>query len=305
MDLFLRVAAVLGSMLFALLGLIVTAVAVMTGLTHHPASGSTLDTAPVVVPAIPVPAPAPAPTPSPSPDKPDQNKPSKRRAILPWNAGDPFQGVQRPPNAVEGGLTSPDGKETVMLDLQPALRLKNTGGMGRGGPGTGAGLCVFTSLNHAAFVQHVKCLQDLQKRMMSEPGGGYPQKVDQYIKRFCPDMVGKYTQLANFKATPEDLTLLRDVLLSGRLPCITYDGTLDPHYHYQHIEHMVNLIHLSPDWAAILDNNFIRDNQIIWMKPAALAWMLTAGHSRPGWVVVFHAPGRLPIPHNSHSKEGE
>lgn len=290
MDLALKALVALCSVLFGLLGLVITSLAVLMS----PAHGNGGDVAPVPAPIV-VPAPPPAPPVEPAkPSKP------KRPVILPWNAGDPFQGVsQRPPNAVLGGLTSPDGKETIMLDLQPHLRLKNTGGMGPRGPGTGAGLCVFTSINHAAFVQNVRCLQDLQKRMTREPGGGYPQKVDQYLGKFCPELSGKYSQLASLKATPDDMALLRDVLESGRLPCITYDGTLDPHYNYQHIEHMLNLVHLSPNWAAVLDNNFIGDKDIVWMTPAGLAWMLTAAHTRPGWVCVLHAPGRLPIPRNA------
>jgi hypothetical protein len=264
-------------------GLCVIACAVLTFSGQRPSQAAEPIAQPVPF-AVPYPVPAPSPTP-------DDKKPH-RRPFLPWRAEDNV-GAAKPPNAIIGGLTSPDGTETVMLDLPPACRLKNTGGMGKGGPGTGSGLCVFTSLNHAAFWQSMPCLYDLQSKMTHEPGGGYPDKVDAMLARFCSEIKGQYVQ-----NTDCSLNFLRDVIESGRMPGITYDGTLDPHYQYHHIEHMVNCVSLTNAWAVVLDNNSIADNQLVWMKPEALDWMLTAGHTRKGWGVVFKAPGPLPIPRN-------
>ncbi len=233
----------------------------------------------IIQPAAPVIVPAPAPT------KPDANR--NRKPLLPWRASTPPTGATRPPNATIGGLTSPDGTETIAIDLPPSMRLKNVGGR------DGAGLCVFTSGNHAAYWQSVTCLYDFQKRMRAKPGGGYPDKVDKCLKEFCPAIDGKYLQ-----NTESTLAFLRDVIDSGRMPCITYDGSLDPHYGFKHVEHMTNLWHLSDKWAAVFDNNFIGDQQVVWMSPAALEWMHTSGLTRKGWSWVFLAPGPLPLPRN-------
>ena len=127
--------------------------------------------------------------------------------------------------------------------------------------------------------------------MTHEPGGGYPQKVDQMLVRYCPDIKGHYVQ--NTDCT---LEYIRDVLESGRLVGITYSGELDPHYH-QYIRAHAQLYPLERrSGARVLDNNFIADKDIVWMRPDALSYMNTSGHRRKGWAVVLLAPGPLPIP---------
>ena len=281
----MRIAAIILTLVSALLSILLTALT-LAGL--HLDIQATGDAAPTM-PQTPVFVPFQVP--APSPIQPDNKKP--RRPLLPWRAGDQAMEAGTPAMATIGsGLKSPDGTEEVIVDLPKHVRLKNTGGMGPRGPGSGDGLCVFTSINHMAFWQSVTCLQDLQQKMTHEPGGGYPQKVDQMLVRYCPDIKGHYVQ--NTDCT---LEYIRDVLESGRLVGITYSGELDPHYH-QHIEHMLNCIHLSEKWAAVLDNNFIADKDIVWMRPDALSYMNTSGHRRKGWAVVLLAPGPLPIPRN-------
>ncbi len=185
-----------------------------------------------------------------------------------------------------GGITSPDGTEVVMVDIQPALRMKNVGGK------DGAGLCVFTSIMHDARVQGVVCLYDLQQRMRAYPGGGYPSKVDKFIKQFCPELANRF-----INTEEPGLDFLFAALESGR-PCgVTYDGTLDPHYRAR-IAHMVSLVSLSKKWACILDNNFIGDRELVWMSPETFAWMFTNGHTRKGWACLLLAPGQVPYPKN-------
>src|SRR5262245_53923587 len=70
----------------------------------------------------------------------------------------------------EGGPLAPDGKTEVTCDIPVELRQKNTGGW------DGAGLCVFTSIEHSARFQNERRLWDFQKNMRSERGGGYPEK---------------------------------------------------------------------------------------------------------------------------------
>src|SRR6266545_2416336 len=61
------------------------------------------------------------------------------------------------------------------IDLPASQHMRNTGGMGRGGPGTGLGLCVFTSITHSARWANIVDLEGFRKWMESKPGGGYPE----------------------------------------------------------------------------------------------------------------------------------
>lgn len=215
------------------------------------------------------------PAPCPEPDC-DRRRRRPRWDIEEQRIGDGEKGI-------EGGPTSPDGAETVQVDILPNLRAKNVGGK------DGAGLCVFTSIMHSARDQCERKLWNLQHDMTQELGGGYPEKVDQMIKKY-----GAGTKYVQYEGA--DLAVLRAALATGRSPGITYDGTLDPHYSYRKIAHMVNLVHLSEKWACILDNNFIGDTQLIWLRPDAFkrTWM----GGRNGWAVILLEPAAAPIPRN-------
>src|SRR5229473_2691811 len=129
-----------------------------------------------------------------------------------------------------GGKTSPDGKEIIICDLPGSEHLKNTGGVGPRGPGTGAGLCVFTSIELAGRYQNEISLVGFQKKMTHEPGGGYPDKVDQMLAKYAPNVI--YVQYAG-----KDVTLLKLALKTGRMVCVTYGYS--PRYGGP-IAHMVN-----------------------------------------------------------------
>lgn len=178
---------------------------------------------------------------------------------------------------VESGGISPAGRE-VVCDLPEPLRLHNTGGMGPRGPGSGSGLCVFTSINHAANYQNEALLFNLQKLMMNEPGGGYPEKVDAELKKFAPGV--EYLQYQG-----ADPTFLEEVLKTGRMPCVTYCGR-DPRYG-KTIAHMVNLVYLDDKEACILDNNF--EKKYLWMTRQEFLTRWT-GNGGSGWVVALLAP---------------
>jgi|SRR5579859_3891307 len=187
----------------------------------------------------------------------------------------------------EGGPVAPDGKTEVACDMPKELRVKNTGGR------DGSGLCVFTSIMHSARYQGELRLWDFQKQMTKEAGGGYPQKVDAMISKYGPGT--KYVQ-----HTGGNLEFLYAAIRTGRMPGVTYAGR-DMHYGRQRIAHMVNLVHLDPPTktprlAAILDNNFIGDNQLVWMNAEEFRsrWLDMMG----GWAVVLLAPAPAPVPHN-------
>jgi hypothetical protein len=189
---------------------------------------------------------------------------------------------------------SPAGVRAV-VDLPASQHMRNTGGMGRRGPGTGAGLCVFTSIVHSARWQNILDLEGFRKWMESKPGGGYPAKVDAMLSQWCKEKgvpVPAYVQ-----HTGGDDAFLELAIRTGRCPCVTYAGS-DDFYGRQvagpaAIDHMVNLIHLDESSACILDNN--RPGVFLWMtrKEFETRWRDRGG----GWAIVFlDAP---PPPYNA------
>lgn len=245
----------------------------------------------------PTPAPAPAPAPRPMPPAPapaPKPKPPPR-----W----PSQQAGRPAcpcgercecescicrvvgEPVEGGGSH--GGVEVTCDLPADLRMKNVGGR------DGAGLCVFTSIAHSARYQNETRLVDFQAKMKAEPGGGYPEKVDRMIEKY-----GKGAEYVQHQGG--DLEFLYRAIRSGRMPSVTYSGR-DPHYGRQRVSHMVNLVHLDPPdktprLAAILDNNFPGENELVWMTAEEFQsrWKDMQG----GWAVILLAPTPPPVPRN-------
>jgi len=180
-----------------------------------------------------------------------------------------------------GGRTSPDGVEALACDLPALEHLKNTGGS------DGAGLCVFTSVEHCARWQNEESLRGFQQKMRKEPGGGYPEKLDRMMARYCPN--ASYLQY-----TGTDPSLLKLALHTGRMPAVTYG--FSPRYGNR-IAHMVNLVHFSDRWACILDNNFPGEDKYEWMKPAEFERRWTLGNG--GWAVFLLNPPPPPVPTSS------
>lgn len=201
--------------------------------------------------------------------------------------------------------TEPVAKDgtAAPLDLPRALQMKNTGGNDRGPgnprgePGKGSGLCVFTSINHAAYWQNVPELQGFQKWMTNHPGGGYPEKVKDMIDRLCKEQgrpVPEYMQVES-----NDLEPLKLAVRCGLMPSITYSYSPTGRYGGKKIAHMVTLVAAGegkgPDgkgWWAVLDNNF----------PGSFEWMSEAQFLRAykgdqqGWAVILLNPGPPPVP---------
>lgn len=176
--------------------------------------------------------------------------------------------------------TSPAGTRAT-VDLPTAQHMRNVGGS------DGAGLCVFTSIQHAAYWQGVNTLDGFREWMRRRPGGGWPGKVDQMLSQFCREKgipVPDYVQ-----HTGGDDAFLELALLTDRMPSVTYDGRDD--FYRSFIYHMVNLAHMDATRAAIIDNN----------RPGVWLWMTRADFlnrwrgSNGGWAVVLLAPP--PPPH--------
>ena len=196
--------------------------------------------------------------------------------------------------------TSPAAKDgtPVQLDIPRALQLKNTGGSdGPRGPGSGSGLCVFTSINHSAYWQNVEVLQDFQQWMTHHPGGGYPTKVDQMIGKICTERSlakPKYVQVQS-----NNLDVLRLACATGRMPAITYAYSPTGRYGGGKIAHMVTLLAAGagkgPDgkgWWCVQDNNFPGTYE--WMSESQFLRAYSGGSQ--GWSVIFFPPGPPPFP---------
>jgi hypothetical protein len=196
-----------------------------------------------------------------------------------------FQPQQQP--------VAPDGTRAT-IDLPASQHIKNVGGS------DGAGLCVFTSIQHAAYWQNVRTLDGFREWMRKRPGGGWPEKVDQTFAQFCREKgqsVPPYIQ-----HTGGDPGFLELALQTDRCPCVTYSG-LDDFYRDRFgrpavIAHMVNLAYLDGSRAAIIDNN--RPGVWVWMtrKEFLDRWLGNSG----GWAVVLLAPP--PPPHPEAVKAG-
>jgi hypothetical protein len=173
---------------------------------------------------------------------------------------------------------APDGTSAT-VDLPTNRHIRNVGGS------DGSGLCVFTSVQHSADWQNVRTLDGFREWMRRKPGGGWPEKLDDMLARFCATKgvpVPPYVQ-----HTGGDAEFLEVALKTGRFPCITYAG-LDDFYRDRagrpvKIAHMVNLAHLDGQRAAIIDNN--RPGVWVWMTRAELLsrWRDMNG----GWAVVL------------------
>lgn len=182
-----------------------------------------------------------------------------------------------------GGPTAPDGRTQVICDLPVDQRTRNVGGR------DGLGLCVFSSIGHSARWQNERRLVNFQKQMRAEPGGGWPEKVDRMIEKY-----GKGTRYVQYEGG--DPSILELALKTGRMPGVTYDGR-DPHYGGR-IAHMVNLVYIDKDKAAVLDNNFVEpaEQSIVWMSRDEFLSRWRGGGG--GWAVVLLANPPPPPPLN-------
>lgn len=185
-----------------------------------------------------------------------------------------------------GGRVSPDGKVELTCDLPVSCRKKNIASKG-------LGCCVFRSGDYAAHWQQVPEFYDLPEQMVKAgiEGGGYPEKVDRVFAKFGPAV--QYVQ-----DTTGDADVLEAILKTERMPCVTYNGH-DPHYGGQSIAHMVCLPYFDrkTGWAAVSDNNFIGEDEFVWMSCDEFIKRWKGGGGG-GWVYCLLAPPPPAAPHN-------
>lgn len=191
-------------------------------------------------------------------------------------------GVQ-PGKPVEGGPIAPDGVTEIQCDLPASCRKPNISSKG-------LGCCVFRSGDYAGHYQHEPEMYDLPEKMVKAgiEGGGYPEKVDKVLARLAPHV--RYIQ-----DTSGDAEILKEILASGRFACVTYNGH-DPHYgEHTSIAHMVCLVHYDGKWACVSDNNFVKEDQFMWMSAEEFdrRWKGKGG----GWVYCLLSPPPPPAPY--------
>ena len=208
-----------------------------------------------------------------------------RTLLLTLLVASPLLAIEPTPTPV-----SPDGKRAT-IDLPTSQHMRNVGGR------DGSGLCVFTSIQHGGYWQNISSLDGFRKFMQTQPGGGYPEKVDKMIAAYCKKTnrpVPVYIQ-----HTGGEEEFLELALKTGRVPCVTYAG-VDDFYVNEVIAHMVNLTYLDGQTAAILDNN--RPGNWIWMTRDQFInrWKGLGDNGQPltvqgqqiggGWAIVFLDP---------------
>ncbi|MDY3558130.1 hypothetical protein R5W23_000851 [Gemmata sp. JC673] len=167
---------------------------------------------------------------------------------------------------------SPRGTPAT-IDVPASLHIRNTGGLGPRGPGTGAGLCVPTSVQVAARWHGLNEMEGFQAWCMQRPGGSWPQKLAADIKEFARSK--GITAPRFVQHTGGDPAFLELVYRTRRMPAQTWTAA-----------HMVNGAHLDGTTAAVIDNN--RPGNWLWQTRAEYlrAWEA----SGPGWVFCWLAP---------------
>lgn len=162
---------------------------------------------------------------------------------------------------------APDGKTEAQVDYPDEQWMKNIGSRI-----DGAGMCVFTSAEHAFRNQGLDEFRGFRDWCANHyPGGGYPEKLHKLILAYCrakgiqTQEEGGVTWIVRPR-TGERWTFLQyeggsmdlaeKALAEGILVCTTLYHS--PRYGRGVIYHMTNLAHYGPAGVgAILDNNFL------------------------------------------------
>lgn len=204
-------------------------------------------------------------------------------------SSDPFASSNRARAvATIAGPMGPDGKTEVTCDLPADQRLKNIGSrVDR------AGMCVASSWEMAMRYQGLDTLRGFRDWCAGFPGGGYPAKLDEQIRKFCDQKTLSVPDYLQYEG--RDPSILRDALKGGRMAAVTYSGRDGARYAGP-IAHMVCLVHLDEQWACLLDNNGIGENELLWLRSADFLERWSGSGS--GWAVVFLAPPPPPVPRN-------
>lgn len=184
------------------------------------------------------------------------------------------------------GLTSPDGKEKLQIQLPESHHQRNSVGIDH------KGLCVFASMKHAGDWQNDKLFLAIFDWMKKNNGGGSPAKVDAMIKQLAKEQglpIPNYVQVEE-----TDMEILKLAVKNNMMPCVTYGYSPTGRYAGKKISHMVNCVHATNNWFAVLDNNYPGENQIEWMDEATFK-RVTADTAGKAWfIILLTEPPPLP-----------
>lgn len=198
----------------------------------------------------------------------------------PWVAPKKRQEIQ----AKVGGDVSPDGTERMQINYDPSRHRRNTVGT------DGKGLCVFNSISHSGDWQGDKLFYAMFDYMKKNPGGGYPSKVDEYLKRCSRELglpVPEYIQVQD-----GDPSILQVATRNRLMPAVTYGVSPTGRYNGQTIAHMVNVTHATNKWYVVMDNNY--PGTFEWMSPQEFRKSYNTGST--GWSVILLTASPPPPP---------
>ena len=185
-------------------------------------------------------------------------------------------------SASVGGLNGPTG-ERAICDLPESQHLRNAAGR------DGSGLCVFTSLDHSGRWHNNEVLIGMRDYMKQFPGGGWPEKVDEYVQRRAKQIGKPVPKYVHIQST-RDLDLVERAVKAGFLVCVTYYRSPSGRYDGRTIYHMVNLISAGApekETYAILDNNYPRSIEWLTREEFLKAWTL---HGQQAWAIIILEP---------------
>jgi hypothetical protein len=188
----------------------------------------------------------------------------------------------------------------VEIDLPAADHRQNASGKPDRPGRPGAGLCVWAAIDMISKWEGIEELNDLFEWMKTQPGGGWPERVERVLKERAPVLVseGGFIQYEGTDPSILDATIAR-----GRPIAVTYGYgdwyrdkgvTLDANG-LPRIDHMVLLVHIDTDWACIIDSN--NSTYYTWMsrKEFLKRWVYPDDR---GWAVALFGPPPPPVPTN-------
>jgi len=186
-----------------------------------------------------------------------------------------------------------DGQE-LTCDLPEKDHIKNIGSRR-----DGAGMCVMSSIEMAARYHGLDQFRGLRDWCANEPGGGYPEKVVDQIRRYCKTKGIPEVPFYQYEG-PNPEEVMEAIDKNGAMACITY--AFSPRYNTSFIAHMVCSPMFRGKYGVVLDNNFINENSYEWMDRAELIRRMRSSGRTVGsgnaWVFVWLVPGNPPVPRN-------
>jgi hypothetical protein len=180
---------------------------------------------------------------------------------------------------------------SVTCDLDDSQQMKNIGSKI-----DGAGMCVFTSIEHAARYQNLEAMRGFRDwAAQNFRGGGYPEKVDDLLTKWFKYKGIEPIPYVQYQGkTPEQLLDLANK--TNRMVCMTYGYS--PRYGRGYIAHMVNGI-LYEKYGVVLDNNFPGEKNYEWMSPQEFVKRMRTdlkGRQGAAWIFIWATPGAPPPP---------